>query len=235
MKNILLCLLLMISNVAVAQNSPEVTRERQFTGTALYGFMNGGSDLFYEYGFDQLIAREVNYMGEEFFVENYRMRSPEDAFGIYSLHTFRCLRVDSLGGFDCQSQYQLQAVRGDEYVSIVFQSGSDAARLAADNLLNVYAPAHRDEKGDIRQELSSLPKPYSGAIKLLKGPIGVNNVYSDFLPWLNGMSGYSVWLAEGEGCVLFVLKDEDDFDTFKSRVPALSIIKEGDNSVLVKL
>jgi hypothetical protein len=235
MKNRLFCLLLMVSSVAAAQSNPEITRERTFVGTALYGFMNGGSDLFYEYGFDQLVAREVNYKGEEFIVENYRMKSTEDAFGIYSLHTFRCLRVDSLDRFECQSQYQLQAARGDQYISIVFQSGSDAARYAADELLNIYAPKQEDEKADILQELASFPKPYSGTVKMMRGPIAVNNIYSDFLPWLEGMSGYSVWLAEREGCALFVLKDASDFNTFKSRVSASSILKEGENSVLVKL
>ena len=235
MKNLLLSLLLMISNVAVAQKNPEVTRERTFIGTALYGFMNGGSDLFYEYGFDHLVAREVNYLGEEFVVESYHMKSHEDAFGIYSLHTFRCLRVDSLGSFDCQSQYQLQTAHGDQYISIVFQSGSDAARRAADELLNIYAPIEEVEKADVPQELTSFPKPYSGTIKMMRGPIAINNIYSDFLPWLEGLSGYSVWLAEREGSVLFVLKDGSDFGTFKSRVPASAILKEGENSILVKL
>ena len=235
MKHALLCLLILICSTVAAQNDPEITRERTFAGTALFGFMNGGSDLFYEYGFEQLVAREVNYMGEEFIVESYKMKSPEDAFGIYSLHTFRCLRTDSLGSFDCQSQYQLQAVRGDEYISIVFQSGTDAAKESADKLMDIYAPSGESSIANTPQELSSLPKPYSGTLKLLKGPIAINNVYSDFLPWIDGMDNYSVWLAEMEGYVLFVLKDEADYNTFKGRVPASSIISAENNSVLLRL
>ena len=235
MKNKLLGLLLLINGAAVGQSNPEVIRERVFPGKALYGFMNGGSDLYYEYGFEELVASEVNYMGEEFLVESYRMGSPEGALGIYSLQTFKCLRTDTLGRFDCLSQYQLQVVRGNQYVSIVFQSGSDVAREAADKLMNIYAPNAGDEEADIPQELAFLPKPYSNTVKLLKGPLAINNTYSDFLPWVKGMTGYSVWLAEWEGCVLFVLKDEEDFNTIKSRIPASSIIKTEGLSVLVRL
>jgi len=235
MKNILFGLLLLLNGVAFAQDRPEMVREREFLGKALYGFMNGGSDLYYEYGFEKLVAREVNYMGEEFIIENYAMGSAEDAFGIYSLHTFRCQRTDSLGGFDCQSQYQTQVVAGNQYVSIVFQSGTDAARDAADKLLNIYAPNPEEGKIEIPQELAFLPKPYSNTVKLLRGPLAINNTYSDFLPWVDGMTGYSVWLAEMEGCALFVLKNEDDFNTVKNRVPASDIIKTGDNFILVAL
>lgn len=42
------------------------------------------------------------------------MPSPEDAFGIYSLHIFKCERTDVLGCIDCLSPYQLQAVVGNK-------------------------------------------------------------------------------------------------------------------------
>src|SRR5215469_7216798 len=106
----------------------EIKNERTFAGSALYGFMNGGADLYYEYGFKELVSREIVFKGEEFTVDIYTMETPLDAFGIYSIHAYKCLRADSLGRFDCQSKYQLQAVDGNDYVSIVFQSGSNAAR-----------------------------------------------------------------------------------------------------------
>ncbi|HNW48264.1 MAG TPA: hypothetical protein PKK88_00950, partial [Bacteroidales bacterium] len=44
-----------------ATSDIKITRERDFAGTALYGFMNGGSDLFLEYGFRDLKALEITY------------------------------------------------------------------------------------------------------------------------------------------------------------------------------
>ena len=236
----MLCLLIMVGSVVFAQNSqtkPEIIKEQLYIGKALYGFMNGGSDLYYEYGFEQLTAQEINYMEEEFVVERYKMEDPTGALGIYSVHVFRCLRVDTLNDFNCQSQYQLQAVNGDEYISIVYQSGSEAGKQEADKLMNIYISTSEisTEKATIPQELSFLPKPYSGTLKLLKGPLAINNTYSDFLPWLDGLNGYSVWLAELEGVALFVLKDKADLNSFKKRVPDSSIFKEGDDWALIGL
>jgi len=236
MRTILLCILLMVCYITVAQDKPEITKEQRYVGKALYGFMNGGSDLYYEYGFEQLTAQEMVYMGEEFSIERYKMVDPVGAFGIYSVHAFRCLRADTLDNFNCQSQYQLQAVDGDEYISIVFHSGSEKGKRAADELMHIFTSSKASsEKIAIPQELSSMPKPYSEALKLLGGPLAINNIYSDFAPWVDGMEDYSIWLAEMEGYVLFVLKDVSDMNTFKSRIPASNIIKTDNNSVMVRL
>lgn len=62
--------------------APEIKRERIFTGTGLYGFMNGGADQFLEYGVSKLTTRDIVYKGNEYTVDIYEMPTPEDAFGI---------------------------------------------------------------------------------------------------------------------------------------------------------
>lgn len=94
-------LLLLLPLLAWGQQDVEVKRERIFTGTGLYGFMNGGAEQFLEYGVTRLTARDVVYKGENYSVEIYEMPSAEDAFGIYSLHIFKCQRADMLGCIDC--------------------------------------------------------------------------------------------------------------------------------------
>ena len=131
--------LLLIPAFLVAQEV-EVKRERVFTGSGLYGFMNGGAEQFLEYGVSKLTARDVVYEGQEYTIEIYEMPTPEDAFGIYSLHVFRCQRADTLDCIDCLSPYQLQAVAGDKYVSVVFPSGSAAAKSKVDELIRQYLP-----------------------------------------------------------------------------------------------
>ena len=88
-------LLLVSPSGLIAQDVPEIKNERVFKGKALYGFMNGGSDLFLEYGFEELYVSDVKFKGSEFAVEVYMMPSPEDAYGIYSQHTFKCDPADA--------------------------------------------------------------------------------------------------------------------------------------------
>ena len=55
----------------LAAQEVEVKREREFTGSGLYGFMNGGAEQFLEYGVSKLVARDVVYEGQEYTVEIY--------------------------------------------------------------------------------------------------------------------------------------------------------------------
>ena len=214
----------------------EVKRERTFTGAALYGFMNGGADLYYEYGFKELVSREIIYKGEEFTVDVYTMATPLDAFGIYSIHAYKCLRADSLGKFDCLSKYQLQAVDGNNYVSIVFPSGSNAARKAADELYQMFVA---DGKTGIRLpgQLTYLATNRSGTIKYMKGKLAVNNVQPSLTELLEGIDSYEIWYVENadkENLILFLVKTSKDSNLLQKRVPGEKIIRKGDRFVMMK-
>ncbi len=215
----------------------EVKNERVFSGTALYGFMNGGSDLYYEYGFKDLVSREIVYKGEEFTVDIYTMDTPLDAFGIYSIHAYKCLRADSLGRFDCLSKYQLQAVDGNAYVSIVFQSGSSAARKAADELYRMYVT---DGKTGISipKQLSYIAKPYSGTVKYAKGRLGVDHIQSTLIDLLNDMVSYEIWYVENAdkkgNMVLFIVPNDKDYSRLQKKISKDKIIRKGSTFVMMK-
>jgi len=215
----------------------EIKNERVFTGTALYGFMNGGADLYYEYGFKELVSREIRYNGEDFTVDIYTMNTPLDAFGIYSINVFKCLRVDSLGRFDCLSKYQLQAVDGNAYVSIVFQSGSNAARKAADELYRIYV-ADGKTGVNIPGQLTYMVTSGSGTVKYMKGKLGLNNVQSSLNELLDGISGYELWYVENpdakNNVVLVLLQNARDCTNLQKKIPANDMIRKGEKFVLMK-
>jgi len=214
----------------------EVKNERTFTGTALYGFINGGADLYYEYGFKELVSREIRYKGEDFTVDIYTMNTPLDAFGIYSINVFKCLRADSLGRFDCLSKYQLQAVDGNAYVSIVFQSGSNAARKAADELYKIYV-ADGMSRVAIPGQLTYMVASGSGTVKYMKGKLGLNNVQSSLTDLLEGISGYEVWYVENtdrDSAVLFLLQSGRDCTLLQRKIPGEKIIRRGERFVLMR-
>lgn len=126
------------SPISIPENWNPV-KDRTFVGKALYGYMNGGSDEYYEYGFQCLRVVTLVSGGFEYTVEIFRMDGAENAFGIYSQHTFKPLRTDALpeADHDCLSKYQLQAVKGGDYISIVFENGLEASS-GADKILAEY-------------------------------------------------------------------------------------------------
>ncbi len=209
---------------------PEVKRERVFTGTGLYGFMNGGADQFLEYGVSRLVTRDVAYKGEEFTVDVYDMSSPEDAFGIYSLHIFKCARADNEGCIDCLSPYQLQAVVGSRYVSVVFPSGSEAARRLADQLVRHYAPAEGLPQPAVPEALG-VSLPYSGRVKLLRGPISVSSASTSLSRLLDGVAYTGVWFIAdkpGKGYkALIQFSGEKEKAKVASQIAAADRLAEG--------
>ena len=237
-KNKILCsVAFSVFFAGLAYPQAEIKNERIFTGTALYGFMNGGADLYYEYGFKELVTREIVYNGEEFTVDIYTMNTPLDAFGIYSIHACKCMRTDSLGRFDCLSKYQLQAVDGNAYVSIVFQSGSDAARKDADDLYRIYVV---DGKNGVNLpgQLTYMAKSCSGTVKYLKGKLGVNNVQYSLSDLLEGITEYEIWLVDHtdkNSVILFILQNSKDCSLLQKKIPKGNIIRKGEKFVLMKV
>lgn len=228
-----LSLLLFIPAFLAAQDV-EVKREREFTGAGLYGFMNGGAEQFLEYGVSKLVARDVVYDGQEYTIEIYDMPTPEDAFGIYSLHVFKCQRADTLGCIDCLSPYQLQAVVGNKYVSVVFPSGSAAAKSKVDELIRHYLPMDGKDNPVFPAQLEDL-SPYSGKLKFFRGPIGISGVSTSLMHYLDGIAYTGVWFVADKSSksyrALVCLKEQGAADKLKVKVPASDLIQSGNDFI----
>ncbi|NDV95548.1 hypothetical protein D0T84_11590 [Dysgonomonas sp. 521] len=199
--------------------------------------MNGGSDLYLEYGFEKLITRDIKYKDESYTVDIYEMPSPENAFGIYSLHTFRCMRADTLSFFNCLSAYQYQAAIDNKYISIVFQSGSGKARRNADELLFLYADTLNARKVLIPAEINK-HIPFSSSVKYLKGNLSISNAQPSLLQWMEGIAFSGIWLVNDNISknynALIHPTDDENMDRLKDRIPKENIISADNGSLYVK-
>lgn len=226
----------------------KITRERDFNGTALYGFMNGGSDLFLEYGFRDLKALELTYKGTPFTVEVYRMPTPEDAFGIYSQHTFKCITADARFYLDCTSVRQFQAAEGNIYISVVFDPGSpmakDFAYLIAKHYTTLYGSGGKPEIPDQIAGLMNPGDEKSLTLKYATGPISLSNVNSSLMPLLEEVKGYNAWILKGRGTgdiILIRFVSSEDFFVFSKGLTSsgedkpAEILSSGENALLLRM
>lgn len=58
---------------------------RVYEGDDLYAFINGGADIYHEYGFERVIVQDYTRGSGKITLEVYEMARPEAAFGIWSL------------------------------------------------------------------------------------------------------------------------------------------------------
>jgi hypothetical protein len=210
---------------------PEVKRDRKYIGSALYGFMNGGSDLYLEYGFRELRALDVLYKGEMFTIEIYTMPTPEDAFGIYSLHTFSYKYADTIQRFDCHSRNNLQTVAGNNYISIVFERGCEGINMKAVELLDYYSRDFEKTPVIVPEIVANIARPASGVLKYLKGPLAIMNSFGELDNIVSGIGSFRMWInkestTEKRIATLFY-NDTKISGLIKERVSATKIIASG--------
>lgn len=231
-----LCLLF-ITPLYLHANTIEVKRERVFTGSGLYGYMNGGAELFLEYGVRKLTTRDLVYQGEEYTLDIYEMPTPEDAFGIYSVHTFKCNEADRNGNIDCLSTYQLQCVVSNCYASLVFTSGSEKARSNAHKVLQQYVNDLSGEKLSFPEQLPAL-LPYSGVLKFLRGQIALSGAQLSLSKLLKEIPFTGVWLfpsqTEDEKQAIIFFENTEALSTFRDKVEGDDVIDSGNLWISVK-
>ena len=234
---IILFLVALLVSVDLPAQEPEIKRERVFTGDGLYGFMNGGADLYLEYGCRSLVNRDIVYKGEAFTLDIYEMPGCEDAYGIYSMHVFRCQQADSMGYINCFSPYQLQAVVDNFYVSIVFPSGSTKAEQMAGELIPLYVSANRSFFPDIPEEIATSP-PFSGVVKYLRGPLSVSHASRDLTALLKDATYRGVWFSADRptktytAAILFSSSGEKE--KLKQSIPESDIFRSDEDALFIR-
>nr|NQU92862.1 hypothetical protein [Bacteroidota bacterium] len=172
----------------------QITRNDTYDGSSLWGYMNGGADIYLEYGFRGIRVQEMVVDGEKIKAEIYLMNGPESAFGIYTIKIFRCLVSDTILSPDCLGNYQYQAAKGPIYISVMNDSGNETASLAC---------LKAGEKILENIEISSFDIPafalvnmtqISGSqIKMIKGPLGVQNAIPKWIGLFDGMTKYRIY------------------------------------------
>jgi len=150
---------------------------RRFIQQDLFNYIDGGADLFLEFGFDTLTVQSYCQGEAEIAVELYRMKSPEAALGVYLMK--RDPRTEGGDGFRyCGNDLQLTAVKGS-FFCLVNNFTSGAALQAA--MLELLRYTFACVKGaDSSQIFARLPADslVAGSERLIGGPYALQSIYT---------------------------------------------------------
>jgi Family of unknown function (DUF6599) len=151
---------------------------RVFGGPDLYGYIDGGAELFLELGFDRLTLQKYRSGANEFAVEIYRMADPVAATGIYLMKCGKVTRDPSFAPRHTINRHQLMFVRERYYVTVNNLSGADRmsrALVAFGSLVASRLPADR-----VPAELALLPAAglVPGSERLVRGPFSLQSLYT---------------------------------------------------------
>jgi hypothetical protein len=152
-------------------------KPQTFKGEDLFVYINGGAEIYLEYGFIQVLVQDYrNPLGQGMSLEIFEMASPESAFGIFTFKTGPGGTEIDLGD-DCRlADYYLNLRKGNFVVTI---TGLEQETATEEGLLLIArAVEARIKEGAARPALASLLpedglKPQS--MKFFTGPLGFSN------------------------------------------------------------
>jgi hypothetical protein len=218
---------------------------RTFNSQALYGYIDGGAELYLEYGFSVLSVTEIEYMQGKYRTEIYKMNGTEDAFGIYSVSKYRCLDMPTLSEYTCRTKYQLQICKGPYYISIVNRTGTKTDSIASVAIGKIITDKIREDEINLS---SYLPGVHDEVIKtkciLAKGKLGIMNGSPDLDDYFKGVENYTAVIVKVEKIIVSVkFSDGGSYKKFLEIKKwkdgtfdnAESVKKIADNHLLIEL
>lgn len=223
----------------------EVISTRVYERSGLWGYIDGGADIYMEYGFERVYVQEVMFRDHLLKIEAYCMTDPVAAFGIFSVNRFRCGLNDSLQVFHCISPYQILAVVGDHYLIISDQEGTPAATQCGIEWL-------KELSDEIRSDAFFLPEPFTlkdaqGQLRCIRGKLGLMNGFPSLSDLFESYENFTLYAlpVEGERSMPVLARiefsdstDQADFlhklDEYQDNNPELAVYKKaiGAGSVL---
>ncbi|MFA7227551.1 MAG: DUF6599 family protein, partial [Melioribacteraceae bacterium] len=173
----------------------KILRTSYYDGTSLWGLINGGADIYLEYGFDKLLFQEWEIKGSKFRAEIYKMYDGKGAFGIFSVSRYKCSELDTLTKFLCSTPYQVQAAIGKYYISISNESGDKVGSGLTLNLFSKYL-SKINETPVLVPDLFGRKSfaQYKNQLKFIKGRLGIQNGFPAWIEMFDPYNDYEIYL-----------------------------------------
>jgi hypothetical protein len=233
---VFICLL--VPGIIPAQDSPglktdlaiglAITAEKIYDGSSLYGYIDGGAELYLAYNFEHLLLQELTYGKRTYTIQVYAMKDADNAYGIYSLYRYRCLACNVLTLQDCLTPYQYLASKQKYYLSVINEVGDSIARVESLRLAGMLLD--KIPEGQPEWPVLYTIQPFAdqiSSIKFIRGMTGLQQGMIDWSSWFEGFGPFSFWVLplddQKDGTVFLASIDfsgETDRDTFIKRTSA---------------
>jgi hypothetical protein len=165
-----------------------VTHTGHYEGNALYGYMDGGAELYREYGFVDLTVQELEVGNEQLVVELFRMRDSLASFGIFSVFRGDCQEEDSSFGSWCQSPGQVIGGVGRYFFRVQRMTTGPETTGVSQAVARKLLSALPDSSLRTVPWIIGKPVPagWQRHAVYVRGPLGLQNGYPDWADPLDG-------------------------------------------------
>lgn len=203
-----------------------------YVGGDLFTFINGGADIYHEYGFNRVITQEFGSSDNQHSinVEIYEMNDPASAFGIYTFKIGNKGKKLSIGQDALLQNYYLNFWKG-KYLIIL--TGFDSEKATTDGLITLAeAISGKIKKTGSKPELIQLlPEEIlpeenfpNLQLKYLKGNLALFNQYQFDTENIFGLREGVI--GNYKNFRIFIFEYEDEQESKNYYLTALNKIKQ---------
>lgn len=153
-------------------------RSLMFGRNELFNYIDGGAELFFEFGFKQLTVQNYKHGDAEVSLEVYEMETPASALGIYLM---KCGDETPIEGIDVRNtgnKYQFTMVKGNCFIQINSFSGNEKLMPVLTTLaqasLKFIAPTKPIKIFDALPKDGLIP----GSEFIVRGPYALQPIYT---------------------------------------------------------
>jgi hypothetical protein len=156
----------------------ELDSAHVFVGEDLFTLIDGGADMYFEYGFQQVVTAEYQNKEEQSIkVEIYEMKDASAAYGIYSLNIGNQGKIIQIGNEGILKEYYLMFWK-DRF--LVFLSTDDTKGETMTGIVSIATIIDRNlgTPGEKPALLNKLPKENLARCRFVRGLLGLSSLYT---------------------------------------------------------
>jgi len=193
----------------------------EYKGEDLYLYIDGGAEIYHEYGFSRVIVQNYsNKNGKFISLEIFKMKSPESAFGIYTFKTSTQGKIVDIGTQGCLESYYLNFWKGKTLVTL---TGDDQEEETIRGLQEIARAVNaRLQDGSLMPSIVSLlPQKdlIESSVKYFRGNLSLFNNHRFFEENIfrikEGLNG-----EYRSGDVVYIFKYDADQESHKIFIKA---------------
>jgi len=149
-----------------------------FRGGNLFDYIDGGAEIFLEFGFDRLLVQDYRKEDSEIVLELFQMESPESALGIYLMKCGAETPIDGVPARNSGDKTQFTILKGATFVHINNPDGRESLLpIMVDLARGVLESIPQGEPVILLDELPPENR-IAGSERLVRGPYALQSIFT---------------------------------------------------------
>ncbi len=151
---------------------------KEFGRGDLFDYIDGGAEIFLEFGFDKLLVQSYKNGASELVLEIYQMESPDSALGIYLMKCGLETPVEGIPDRNSGDNTQFTILKGRSFIHVNNMEGGDSLLADMVGLASGLLKSIPQEKTSVIFDQLPQEGRVRGSERLIRGPYALESIFT---------------------------------------------------------